>query len=245
MVDTSCPCRWRKAVNFNARRADVIDMLVLHYTGMQNGKGAENWLCVEESQVSCHYLVYQNGEIVQMVAEADRAWHAGVSSWRGHEDINSRSIGIEIVNGGHEFFYPDFPAPQIEAVIALCLDILSRQPILDRNVVAHSDIAPMRKRDPGEKFPWEYLARSGIGHYLRASPIRRGTILQKGDRGRDVKQLQMLLSDYGYGIIASGIFDHETEAVVTGFQRHFRRQKVDGIADASTLATLKRLLSVL
>ena len=144
------------------------DMIILHYTGMESGEGAEAWLCNPASEVSSHYLVHEDGRIIQMVRESDRAWHAGKSSWQGRTDINSCSVGIEIVNPGHAFGYPDFPDVQIAAVINLCRGIIERHGIVPERVLAHSDVAPGRKIDPGEKFPWHALAVSGVGHAPRA-----------------------------------------------------------------------------
>src|SRR5690606_17152454 len=140
------------------------DTIILHYTGMQSGAAAEAWLCTAESQVSSHYLVHEDGRVVQMVRESDRAWHAGKSFWQGATDINSQSVGIEIVNPGHEFGYRSFPRRQVVAVIGLCKGIVARHGVPPQRVLAHSDIAPGRKVDPGEKFPWRKLAEAGIGH---------------------------------------------------------------------------------
>ncbi|HUR44072.1 MAG TPA: N-acetylmuramoyl-L-alanine amidase, partial [Aestuariivirga sp.] len=146
---------FRASPNIESRKGGrKPDMIVLHYTGMESAEAACNWLCNSGSGVSCHYLVGEDGGIVQMVSEDMRAWHAGVSSWRGERDINTRSIGIEIQNPGHTAGYPDFPEDQMEAVIALCRDIGKRHDIRPRNIVAHSDVAPGRKIDPGEKFDW-------------------------------------------------------------------------------------------
>ena len=243
-ADSSCVCETAIAANFNERRMPV-DILLLHYTGMENGEKAQKWLCVPESQVSCHYLVYEDGRIVQMVAEDMRAWHAGAGTWQGRDDVNSRSIGIEIVNPGHEFGYPDFPEIQIGAVAELCSDIVARRGIAARNVLAHSDIAPERKRDPGEKFPWQRLHEADVGHWVEPAPVSGGRFLTHGDGGPPVKALQEMLSLYGYGIDCSGEFDHRTGLVVAAFQRHFRPEKVDGVADFSTVETLYRLLQAL
>lgn len=239
-ADSECVCDIAEAVNFNERRG-AVDILLLHYTGMEDGLKAQEWLCVPESQVSCHYIVHEGGRIVQMVAEDKRAWHAGAGSWQGREDVNSRSIGIEIVNPGHEFGYPDFAEAQIAAVIELCGDIVARREIAPRNVLAHSDIAPGRKLDPGEKFPWERLYEAGIGHWVKPAPLAGGRFLTIGDGGPPVEALQEMLSLYGYGIDRGGEFDHQTSQVVAAFQRHFRPEKVDGVADVSTVETLYRL----
>jgi N-acetylmuramoyl-L-alanine amidase len=222
-----------------------VDMLVLHYTGMPSGEGALRWLCDPASGVSCHHLVFEDGRVVSPVEESRRAWHAGVSSWRGETDLNSRSVGVEIVNPGHEFGYRPFPDAQVEAAIGLCRDILARHPILPRDVVAHSDVAPTRKEDPGELFPWKRLAAAGIGHYVDPAPIRGGRFLSPGERGRPVEALQSMLALYGYGVPVSGDYCDLTTAVVRAFQRHFRPARVDGIADVSTIETLHRLLAAL
>jgi N-acetylmuramoyl-L-alanine amidase len=234
----------RVSPNFGPRRETLVpDMIVLHYTGMATGAGAEAWLCDPASEVSSHYLVHEDGRVVQMVRESDRAWHAGKSSWFGRTDINSCSVGMEIVNPGHSLGYPGFPRRQIEAVIELCKGIAARHTIPARRVLAHSDVAPGRKIDPGEKFPWRQLFAAGVGHLVVASPIRGGPALRQGDTGPAVETLQSMLGLYGYGVEISGIFDQQTRIVVEAFQRHFRPRLVDGQADGSTLRTLERLLA--
>jgi len=219
------------------------DILLLHYTGMKSTQAALERLCDPGPRVSSHYLVFEDGRIFQLVPEARRAYHAGASSWEGTSDINSRSIGIEIGNQGHDFGCPGFPDPQIAAVIALCRDILARSSIAARRVLAHSDVAPDRKRDPGEGFPWRRLAEAGVGLWVEPEPIVDGAALRPGDRGEDVATLQRALADYGYGVTVTGSYDTATEIVVTAFQRHFRPARVDGIADASTVRTLKKLIA--
>ena len=234
----------RVSPNFTARRGtDRPDMIILHYTGMATGEEAEAWLCNPASEVSSHYIVHEDGRIVQMVRESDRAWHAGKSFWHGNVDVNSWSIGIEIVNPGHDLGYRPFPNCQIQAVIALCRDIIDRYGILPERILAHSDVSPGRKVDPGEKFPWRQVARAGIGRFVEPARRRKGQALQPGDAGAEVEKLQSMLSLYGYGIEKTGIFDRPTEIVVAAFQRHFRPRKVDGIADPSTVETLRRLLA--
>src|SRR3954468_14093163 len=221
------------------------DMIVLHYTGMPDAEGAIAQLCTAGTDVSAHYVVLEDGRIVQCVPEGKRAWHSGVSSWAGEQDINSCSIGIEIVNPGHDWGYPDFPLRQIAAVIALCRGIMLRRTIVPQRVLGHSDVAPARKQDPGEKFPWHSLASSGVGHWVQPPPITRGESLKLGSIGDAVRDLQKALALYGYGVPVSGKFDGATLEVVTAFQRHFRPERVDGIADHSTLLTLHALLSSL
>lgn len=218
------------------------DMLLLHYTGMETGNEVLTRLCSPISEVSCHYFVTDDGCILQLVPELRRAWHAGEGSWAGETDINSCSIGIEIVNPGHDFGYPDFPRRQIGAVAALCRAILRRHAIKPERILAHSDTAPSRKKDPGEKFPWEVLYRSGIGHWVRPAPIKPGPSFGLGDSGDVIRALQSALHEYGYATPVTGHFDQQTHDVVTAFQRHFRPALCDGRLDSSTLITLRTLL---
>jgi N-acetylmuramoyl-L-alanine amidase len=190
-------------------------------------------------------VVLEDGRIVQCVPESRRAWHAGVSSWAGEDDINSCSIGIEIINRGHDWGYPDFPSRQIAAVTALCRGIMLRREVPSHRVLAHSDVAPSRKKDPGEKFPWHSLANSGVGHWVQPAPIVRSETLKIGSIGDDVQNLQQALAKYGYGVPVTGKYDGPTMDTVAAFQRHFRPAKVDGIADRSTLTTLHALLASL
>ena len=232
--------------NFGKRaEGKPIDILILHYTGMASAERALKWLCDPESSVSAHYFVFDDGRIVQLVDENDRAWHAGKSFWAGETDINSRSLGIEIANPGHEFGYRAFPDDQVEAVIALCADLARRHAIAPERVLAHSDVAPLRKEDPGELFPWRRLHDAGIGHFVAPEPILAGPDLRPGDDGIGVDMLKQELGQYGYGLAQGPAFDAETAAVVRAFQRHFRPERVDGIADASTIATLARLIAAL
>lgn len=236
----------RVSPNFGPRReAARPDMIILHYTGMETGEAAEAWLCNPESEVSSHYLVHEDGRIVQMVRETDRAWHAGRGSWNGAADINSSSIGIEIVNSGIEGGLPQFPDAQIEAVIALCRDISARHSISRERILAHSDVAPGRKIDPGPMFPWRRLAEAGIGHFAGPFGDVPTAPSAPGDTGAAVEMLQSMLQLYGYGIEITGVFDSSTQSVVEAFQLHFRQARVDGVADAETVATLHALLAAL
>ncbi|WP_439616342.1 N-acetylmuramoyl-L-alanine amidase [Shinella sp.] len=221
------------------------DIILLHYTGMATADGALKWLRAPESQVSCHYFVHEDGRVEQLVREADRAWHAGKSIWKGEADINSASIGIEIANAGHPGGLPDFPEMQVKAVVELCLDCGRRWEIAPERVLAHSDVAPIRKVDPGEKFPWGRLHAAGVGHWVTPSLIAGGRFFQRGDSGQPVEALQTMLSLYGYGTEINGFYSEKTEGDVAAFQRHFRPDRVDGIADFSTIDTLHRLLSAL
>jgi N-acetylmuramoyl-L-alanine amidase len=203
-----------------------IDMLVLHYTGMQSAEAALNRLCDPAARVSAHYVVEEDGAIWQLVREARRAFHAGRSCWEGEHDLNSVSIGIEIVNPGHEWGYRAFPAEQMAAVEYLCRDILSRHPIPPHRVVGHSDIAPDRKTDPGEAFDWSRLARAGIGIWPEPSRRRPDAVL---DHPQAVANL---------GLIGYCVAPVIEEAIVAAFQRRFRPTRVDGVIDTETAARL-------
>lgn len=220
------------------------DMLILHYTAMHSAEKAIEWLARPESKVSCHYVIGRDGRVTQMVAEDMRAWHAGVSRWAGETDLNSRSIGIEIDNPGHDLGYLEFPEPQMRAVERLAADIVRRQGIAADRVLAHSDVAPLRKIDPGEKFDWGRLARCGIGLWVEPVPVRSGDAgLGLGYSGEPIALVQEMLRSYGYGIDITADLDFSTEAIVRAFQRHFRPSRVDGCIDQSTITTLERLLA--
>ncbi|WP_084397909.1 N-acetylmuramoyl-L-alanine amidase [Henriciella aquimarina] len=214
--------------NFNERRFPL-DMLVLHYTGMETGAAALERMCDPAASVSAHYMVWESGEIVQLVEEDKRAWHAGVSRWQGDEDLNSRSIGIEIVNGGHDWpledgRLPPYPEAQVQAVIALCKDILGRWDIPQTRIVGHSDIAPARKQDPGEHFPWVKLAREGIGLW----PLQPGT----GEA-----TLASALEQIGYDI-------GDLPAATAAFQRRWRPARIDGVDDPETRSVARAVAAL-
>ena len=214
--------------NFGPRRGTDIDMLVLHYTGMRTAAEALARLCDPAAQVSAHYLIDEDGTVHALVDEEHRAWHAGVSSWRGEGDVNSRSIGIELANPGHEFGYRMFAEAQIDALIELATGILARRSIPARNVVAHSDVAPTRKQDPGELFPWRRLKAYGIG----LCPV-------DGDEWAPVPE-----SDEAMGWLARYGWDvADPKAAIAACQRHFRGARVDGVLDGETTGRLLRLLA--
>ena len=214
--------RERPSPNFDARTG-VVDMLILHYTGMKTAAEALDRLCDPAAKVSAHYLIDEDGTVWRLVDELQRAWHAGVSSWRGRSDINAASIGIELVNPGHEFGYRPFPEPQMAALEELARAILARHPILPRHVLGHSDVAPQRKQDPGELFNWPRLARGGIGIWpdfgVDVAPPQ------------DAAELRTALATIGYDCPPSA---EAMAAVITAFQRHFRPARCDGIADSET-----------
>jgi N-acetylmuramoyl-L-alanine amidase len=200
-------------------------------------------LCNPIAEVSSHYLIFEDGRVFQLVPEARRAWHAGRGAWAGKTDVNSCSIGIEIANPGHDGGLPPYPDAQIEAVIALTRDIAGRWAIRPDRILGHSDVASDRKQDPGELFPWGRLHRAGIGHWVAPAPVGDGGFFAQGDQGPPVEALQAMFALYGYDVPVDGIFDARTAAAVTAFQRHFRPERVDGIADSSTLTTLRDLIA--
>ncbi|HWY64325.1 MAG TPA: N-acetylmuramoyl-L-alanine amidase [Rhizomicrobium sp.] len=208
--------------NHDDRGGVPIDMLVLHYTGMKTAKAALDRLCDPAAKVSAHYTIDEEGTVYAHVAEARRAWHAGAAYWAGATDINARSIGIELVNPGHEFGYRDFAEDQIAALTTLCHSILMRHPIPSWRVLGHSDVAPARKEDPGELFPWQRLAKAGIGLWPQVAA---------SDLGADA------LSRYGYD---PSVVPDKT---ITAFQRHFRPGKLDGQWDSECAGLLAWLLT--
>ena len=226
--------------NLDARKGPP-DTLVLHYTGMQTGEAALARLRDPEAKVSSHYMVEEDGRVFRLVPEERRAWHAGVSFWKGRDDLNSASVGIEIVNPGHEFGYRPFPEAQIAAVTALVADVRGRWMIEDSRIVGHSDVAPERKDDPGELFPWKRLAEAGHGLWVEP-PAAPGAPLGEGEEGPGVFALQAGLTRLGYDCAPSGKFDAHTTAVVRAFQRHWVQSRFDGVADGKTRARLIGLL---
>jgi len=223
--------------NLDERPAGTpIDMLILHYTGMRSAREAIDRLRDPAARVSSHYVVDEDASVLQLVPEEMRAWHAGASHWRGHSDLNGRSIGIEIVNPGHEWGYRDFPVLQLAAVCDLCLAILSRHAIPARNIVAHSDVAPDRKEDPGEKFDWRGLAQNGVGLWPEDIP-ELGTTGAVRDAA-SLRDVRAALGEIGYRVTPEGARDPGLAAVLRAFQRHWRPEAITGQADAGTLARL-------
>ena len=238
----------RPSPNFGARPADAaIDLLILHYTGMQSAEAALARLCDRAAAVSAHYVIDEDGTTYRLVDETARAWHAGESAWQGRADLNSFSVGIELVNPGHEWGYRDFPAPQLAACVQLSRAIMRRHTIPTARVLGHSDIAPARKQDPGERFDWAALARHGIGLWPPDGLADGGqdgiALLARGAGGAAVVALQSALARFGYACPTTGAFDAATETVVTAFQRHFRPARIDGRFDAECRRRLAWLLA--
>lgn len=208
-------------------RALPVSMLVLHYTGMPDAASAIAWLTDAEKKVSSHYLVAEDGQVLRLVPEEKRAWHAGLAYWRGVEDVNSASIGIEIVNPGHEHGYRPFPEAQMSALIPLIAEIVDRHGITPTNVVGHSDVAPTRKLDPGELFDWERLAKVRL-----ALPRPRRNL---ADPLWTVGGFLLALERFGYDV-------GEGPAAIRAFQRRFRPETINGIVDGECRAILLSLL---
>jgi N-acetylmuramoyl-L-alanine amidase len=228
----------RPSPNFDRRPLGVpIDMLVLHYTGMPTAQAALARLSDRNAEVSAHYLIDEDGTCYALVDEGDRAWHAGRSAWRGNSDINARSIGIELVNPGHEFGYRPFPKAQMAALISLTKGVIGRHPIPPRNVVGHSDVAPRRKEDPGELFEWSELATHGVGLWPKSFP--------RNDSLTVTDDWPVLLNLWGYDLTdrddgPPGSGEH---AALVAFQRHFRPARIDGVADFETITKLNALIN--
>ncbi len=229
MTDSQLKITERPSPNFDDRCGRAIDILLLHYTGMESGEVALERLCDEKAKVGAHYLIEEDGHVFRLVAEDKRAWHAGRAHWAGENDINACSIGIELVNPGHEFGYRDFPEAQMESLVALGREILARHAIPANRVLGHSDVAPARKEDPGELFDWESLAGAGIG-------LWPGSIESNLDRAAFFAGLKR----FGYGVGMAS-----EKQLITAFQRRFRPNLVDGLLDQETAARLHGLLSAL
>ncbi len=222
----------RPSPNFDVRPpGQAVDILLLHYTGMTNAATALERMCDDSAKVSAHYCIDEDGTVYRLVGEDRRAWHAGVASWAGARDINARSIGIELVNPGHEFGYRPFPEAQMAALVDLARDMVARHAIPPGRVLGHSDVAPLRRQDPGELFDWARLAAAGIGLWPgEAGPAAPA---EEVELARD-------LAAFGYGYV-----DEDLPGVIAAFQRHFRPQAVTGRADAVTAGRLRALLALL
>ena len=221
MTPIDCP-----SPNHDERSAEI-SMIVLHYTGMETAEAAVERLCDPAARVSAHYLIHEDGQVLRLVPEERRAWHAGASHWRGITDINSASIGIEVVNPGHDWGYRDYPEAQVAAIIRLVAEVKDRHQVTRGNVVGHSDIAPTRKRDPGELFPWGRLAR------LRLALPRPTRNLM--DPGWTQAGFLLALERFGYDVT-------DPLAAIVAFQRRFRPEMIDGELDAECRMILLALL---
>lgn len=238
----------RPSPNFNRRPDDEpISVLVLHYTGMKTAAEAIDRLCDPDAEVSSHYFIDEDGAVSQLVEEEKRAWHAGISCWRGRSSINDISIGIELVNPGHEHGYREFPDAQMQSLIGLSKDIMDRYGIEPRNVVGHSDIAPTRKQDPGELFDWKGLAWEGVGLWPEVQRVKKRTdmIIRPGEESKQVEHIQSMLAEYGYHIKSDGFYGPKTEKVIYAFRAHFVPQYVNVIWDGLADTKMRRLLELI
>ncbi len=240
--------------NYNARNR-AIDTIILHYTGMESGQAALDRLCDPGAKVSAHYMIWETGEITQLVDERHRAWHAGLGSWQGDSDLNTCSIGIEIINGGHNFpletgELPPYPDLQIKAVIALCQSILTRHSIAASRIIGHSDMAPARKEDPGEHFPWAQLAKAGIGLWPDESAALVSEneaaelpddALSIGQSHSMIRPLKSRLRTIGYALADGGVYDKELAAVLLAFQRHWAPEYLTGYPCRESLKRIEAL----
>lgn len=234
---------WNERPAFEASGAPLIDTVILHYTGMQSAEAALAHMCSPAAQVSAHYCVNEDGTACELVHPDKRAWHAGVSSWQGRENLNHTSIGIELVNPGHEFGYRDFPARQIETLLELLEQLRVRYDIPAARYLGHSDVAPARKMDPGEKFPWQTLAEGGFGLWPQKDVIDAGRndgtfVAKKGMIGADVASLNKILSLIGYSVFLGDSYTQSTQDALKAFQRHWRQSRVSGELDRGTQKVL-------
>ncbi len=238
----------RPSPNHDERQAGAIQILLLHYTGMLTAESALERMCDPEAKVSAHYMIDDDGTVYRLVPEDRRAWHAGEAAWRGQTDINSLSIGIELVNPGHEFMYRQYTEPQMGALIDLSQEIVQRHAIAPEFVLGHSDVAPRRKKDPGEKFQWSRLASVGVGLWPFKKPaigLPQGPILKPGTEAAEVVAVQNLLSRFGYAVPQTGVLCPETIDVVMAFQRHFRPAGINGAIDTETAGRLVELVELI
>nr|HIL74870.1 N-acetylmuramoyl-L-alanine amidase [Rhodospirillales bacterium] len=216
--------------NYNDRPPGTeIDILVFHYTGMPKPAQALERMCDPDVKVSAHYLIDKDGQLFQLISEEKRAWHAGISSWRNNYNINDRSIGIELANPGHEFGYQKFPTRQIDTLIEIAKDIIKRHPVPARNIIGHSDIAPARKKDPGEFFDWHKLALKGIGYWPES--LKTENINQI-----NASNFKLALQKYGYDTT-------DLPATILAFQRHFLPTRCNSQPDQEMFKMLEILIS--
>ena len=229
--------------NFSERPENTeIDSIVLHYTGMNNFQDALERMCNPKFEVSAHYAIDYNGDIHQLVEDSNKAWHSGISHWNGKKNINENSIGIEIANLGHEFGYEEFTNSQVESTIFLCKKLKSKYNIPSQNIIGHSDVAPDRKEDPGEFFPWKSFSKLGLGIYhnfITSDSEYTGSCYNLGDKGSEIEKIQKSLSKIGYGILVNGIYDDQTKSVITSFYRRFFPERIKTQTDTRYPSEIK------
>ena len=228
--------------NFDKKKRSInsIQIIVIHYTGMQSERESINRLCNPASKVSSHYFINQKGRVFRLVRDRYVAWHAGKSCWSKYKNLNKNSIGIELVNKGHQFGYNNFTKKQILSLIKISKKLIKKYKIKKENIVGHSDIAPLRKNDPGEKFPWRKLSIIGIGIWNSCNPkllkkYRGKNVLKKSDKAQFIKSLNKI----GYRFIGNGIFTFKK--IISAFQRHHRTQLINGILDKECVIIAENL----
>ena len=228
--------------NFNKKKRQFssIKIIVIHYTGMQSERESLDRLCDSKSKVSSHFLINENGKVYRLVQENHVAWHAGKSCWGRYKNLNKNSIGIELVNKGHEFGYTNFKNKQLLSLKKVCLNLIKKYKIKKQNIIGHSDIAPLRKIDPGEKFPWENFARKKIGIWHSCDPnllkkLRKINIVKKKDKIEFIKNLKKI------GYCFSNNKNFFFSKVVKAFQRHYRKEIINGLVDKECLIIARNL----
>ncbi|WP_415303684.1 N-acetylmuramoyl-L-alanine amidase [Candidatus Pelagibacter sp. Uisw_090] len=232
--------------SFNPKKriSKQIKLIIFHYTGMKNESAAVNRLTDIQSEVSCHYLIKNNGEIVKMVPDLYVAWHAGKSSWRNFKSLNQNSIGIEIINPGHEFGYKKFSKKQVTSLLKLSKFLIDKYKISHKGILGHSDIAPERKKDPGEKFPWEYLSKNKIGlwHTLKKQELVKNRNFRTNQIEKKIFLNNLFKIGYSKKIPKDLNKDRYLKDIIRAFQRRFRQELIDGKIDRECLLISKNLL---
>ena len=235
--------------NFNSKKRNIkqIRFIVLHYTGMKNESEAINKLTNIQSEVSCHYLIKKSGEIITMVPESYNAWHAGKSSWGSYKSLNKNSIGIEITNSGHEFNYRKFTKKQISSLLKLSKFLIKKYRINLKNILGHSDIAPERKKDPGEKFPWQYLSQNKVGlwHTIKKQELikYRKNKITKIDKGLFINNLRKI--GYQKKPLRTLSKNEYLDCITKAFQRRYRQDLINGKIDRECLIISQNLIKKL
>ena len=228
----------------NKRKPKEIKFLILHYTGMKKEKDAINKLTNEKSKVSCHYFIKNNGEILTLVPDLYSAWHAGISSWQNFKSLNKNSIGIEISNPGHENFYKKFSKKQINSTLRLILFLIKKYKIKKQFILGHSDIAPDRKKDPGEKFPWKYLSKKKIGIWHNLDERKLIKNRNKKINNLEKKIFIQNLHKIGYPRSSKIEKSKYSKILTKAFQRRFRQELINGVIDQECLIISKKLINI-
>ena len=232
--------------NYNERPADAaIDTVILHYTGMVSAEAALERMCSEEAEVSAHFMIDEDGTLYQLVDPGKRAWHAGISVWQGRQNLNHSSIGIELVNPGHEFGYRMFPESQLQSLMDLLRFLSETYAIPRERYIGHSDVAPLRKSDPGELFPWKKFADAGFGVFPKKGHSDQTIINKTGDNGPEIKMLNKQLGIIGYDEFDRDVFGDQTAQTIRAFQAHWRPEGVHGNLDAGTWSALNEVAQLI